>query len=194
MMVTSDLLPKGDKGNSDERFSSSVGEADPSSSMAEAGPSFSAGKAGPSSSKRRQSPRLSNKKENEAPESKATSTPRKRQRRSSQSSEVTPRRSSRIAVVLHVKEQQATAGVVKKRGPGRPPKVKKLEEYVPQHEWEVEKIVESQIDALTQEHFYRVKWKGYSAKLNTWEPKKNLSHCRKAIQDFEKALKRKKKK
>lgn len=57
-------------------------------------------------------------------------------------------------------------------------------------EWEVEKVVDSQIDAVTHEHFYRVKWKGYAAKFNTWEPKKHLNHCRRVIEAFEKGMKK----
>lgn len=59
-------------------------------------------------------------------------------------------------------------------------------------EWEVEQIVDSRIDADTYEHFYEVKWKGYSIKENTWEPKTNLSNCLDAIQAFEKRTQSKK--
>lgn len=52
-------------------------------------------------------------------------------------------------------------------------------------EWEVEKILESRIDSETYEHFYKVKWKGFSAKESTWEPKVNLTHCRESIEKFE---------
>ena len=52
-------------------------------------------------------------------------------------------------------------------------------------EWEVEKIVDSRIDADTCEHFYQVKWKGYSSKDNTWEPKLNLANCPGLIRAFE---------
>lgn len=53
-------------------------------------------------------------------------------------------------------------------------------------EWEVEKIIASKIDEHTREHFYLVKWKGFAAKENTWEPKKNLGRCHQAIQEYEK--------
>lgn len=59
-------------------------------------------------------------------------------------------------------------------------------------EWEVEKIVDSQIDADTHEHFYEVKWKGYPSEDNTWELKKDLVHCREAIADYEKQKKKRK--
>lgn len=53
-------------------------------------------------------------------------------------------------------------------------------------EWEVEKIVESQVDAVTRENFYLVKWKGFSSEHNTWEPKKNMVNCSRLVQDVEK--------
>lgn len=51
-------------------------------------------------------------------------------------------------------------------------------------EWEIEAIVGSMIDE-THEHFYEVKWKGFSSKENTWEPKINLANCQAAIRKFE---------
>lgn len=54
------------------------------------------------------------------------------------------------------------------------------------HEWEVEAIVDSRIDADTFEHFYEVKWKGYSSKENTWERKAQLTNCMDAIRVYEK--------
>ncbi|KAL7939175.1 hypothetical protein V8C35DRAFT_285911 [Trichoderma chlorosporum] len=53
-------------------------------------------------------------------------------------------------------------------------------------EWEVEKIVGSRIDEATMEHFFRVKWKGFSDKDNTWEPKKNLANCKSLVEAYEK--------
>ena len=55
----------------------------------------------------------------------------------------------------------------------------------------MERIVGSCIDAETHEHYYEVKWKGFSAKKNTWEPKAHLANCRVAVADFEKRSKRK---
>ncbi|KAM3453263.1 hypothetical protein MY3296_003854 [Beauveria thailandica] len=52
-------------------------------------------------------------------------------------------------------------------------------------DWEVEKIVDARIEAETYVHWYRVKWKGWSAKHNTWEPKKNLASCQDLIEEFE---------
>lgn len=51
--------------------------------------------------------------------------------------------------------------------------------------WEVEQIVGSRIEADTYIHYYEVKWKGWSAKHNTWEPKKNLADCKDLIKQFE---------
>lgn len=57
-------------------------------------------------------------------------------------------------------------------------------------EWEVEQIVDSMIDEETMEHFFKVKWKGYSSKDNTWEPKKNLSNCKDLLEAYEKKAKK----
>ncbi|KAK1245775.1 hypothetical protein MKX07_004844 [Trichoderma sp. CBMAI-0711] len=57
-------------------------------------------------------------------------------------------------------------------------------------EWEVEQIVNSMIDEETMEHFFRVKWKGYSTKDNTWEPKKNLVNCKDLLEAYEKKAKK----
>lgn len=54
-------------------------------------------------------------------------------------------------------------------------------------EWEVEQIVESRIDAETMQHWFKVKWKGYTSKHNTWEPKKNLANCKALLEKYEKA-------
>ncbi|KAJ3473726.1 hypothetical protein NLG97_g10163 [Lecanicillium saksenae] len=51
--------------------------------------------------------------------------------------------------------------------------------------WEVERIVGARIEADTYIHWYQVKWKSWSAKHNTWEPKKNLGSCLDLIEDFE---------
>ncbi|TQV96919.1 chromo (CHRromatin organization MOdifier) domain-containing protein [Cordyceps javanica] len=52
------------------------------------------------------------------------------------------------------------------------------------NEWEVECIVDSRIEADTYIHWYQVKWKGWGAKHNTWEPKKNLVSCQDLIEEF----------
>ncbi|KAL7796854.1 hypothetical protein V8C37DRAFT_371696 [Trichoderma ceciliae] len=52
-------------------------------------------------------------------------------------------------------------------------------------EWEVEEIVDSRIDQETLQHWFRVKWKGYTNKDNTWEPKKNLANCKTLVEKYE---------
>ncbi|UKZ90331.1 uncharacterized protein TrAFT101_005354 [Trichoderma asperellum] len=54
-------------------------------------------------------------------------------------------------------------------------------------EWEVEQIVDSRIDPETMQHWFKVKWKGYTSKHNTWEPKKNLTNCKALLEKYEKA-------
>ncbi|KAL7791657.1 hypothetical protein V8C43DRAFT_283589 [Trichoderma afarasin] len=58
-------------------------------------------------------------------------------------------------------------------------------------EWEVEKIVDSRIDEESLEHYFRVKWKGFSDKDNTWEPKKNLANCKGLVEAYEKKAEKK---
>ncbi|PHH89767.1 hypothetical protein CDD83_5303 [Cordyceps sp. RAO-2017] len=55
-------------------------------------------------------------------------------------------------------------------------------------EWEIERIIDSRIEAGTLRHFYLVKWKGFEAKQNTWEPKSNLTNCAAAIAAYEKKM------
>lgn len=52
-------------------------------------------------------------------------------------------------------------------------------------EWDVEDIVDTQIDNASSETLYLVKWKGYPSKENTWEPKENLGNCKSAIKRCE---------
>ncbi|KAM0255665.1 hypothetical protein ACHAQJ_005508 [Trichoderma viride] len=52
-------------------------------------------------------------------------------------------------------------------------------------EWEVEQIVDSRIDEETLQHWFKVKWKGYTSKHNTWEPKKNLANCKTLVEKYE---------
>ncbi|KAJ0164429.1 Chromobox -like protein 3 [Colletotrichum tanaceti] len=74
------------------------------------------------------------------------------------------------------------------RGVGRPkktpPKGKSIAPQFTDEEYVVEKIVDSRIDPATKEQMYMVKWKGYAAKDNTWEPKKNLRKCGAMIKTF----------
>ncbi|PHH67115.1 hypothetical protein CDD81_4510 [Ophiocordyceps australis] len=57
-------------------------------------------------------------------------------------------------------------------------------------EWEIEAIVESCIEADTFTHYYFVKWKGFSSKFNTWEPKINLKNCPAVLKAYEKRSKK----
>jgi hypothetical protein len=87
------------------------------------------------------------------------------------------------------KAQPAKAQPVKRRG--RPAGKAKESEATGKakggrKEWEVEKIVDSRIEEETLEHYFRVKWKGFSDKDNTWEPKKNLANCRGLVEAYEK--------
>ncbi|KAF4953856.1 hypothetical protein FGADI_5648 [Fusarium gaditjirri] len=137
--------------------------------------------------------------------------PAKRQRRSKVNSSVPPRRSKRVASTASLQDEDASgvkkgkpaAGkgrrgrppaetrvakseAVPKRSPGRPPARKKAARGESTTEWEVEKIIDSQVDADSKVLYYQVKWKGFSNKENTWEPKQNLGKCGKLIKDFEK--------
>lgn len=57
-------------------------------------------------------------------------------------------------------------------------------------EYVVEKIIISKED--NGKKMYRVKWKGWSAKYNTWEPLTNLTHCPQIIAKFEQQSAKKK--
>lgn len=57
-------------------------------------------------------------------------------------------------------------------------------------EWEVEEIIDSRIEAGTLVHYYEVKWRGFSSKHNTWEPKVHLQNCKEAIEEFERGQQR----
>lgn len=104
----------------------------------------------------------------------------------------TVRRSSRMARSRTVPQPGAAPKAVvtrqntKGRGKsGRKPKAARETGS----EWEVEKIVGSRIDADSLEHFYEVKWKGFTSKENTWEPKLNLTGCHEAIEEYERRAK-----
>ena len=57
------------------------------------------------------------------------------------------------------------------------------DEGVVDTDFEVEKIVAKR--KFGRQWKYRVKWKGYPSRQNTWEPKSSLTHCADAIADFE---------
>ena len=50
--------------------------------------------------------------------------------------------------------------------------------------------MDSAIDADTLEHMYRVKWKGYSLKETTWEPRKNLKHSAELVRSYDAKMKK----
>jgi hypothetical protein len=113
------------------------------------------------------------------------------------STQLPVRRSSRVAKPRAAKTRaasqtqaiQATRATKTRQVRGRPKKTASTSKVAVKaggREWEVEKVVASRIDADTYEPFYQVKWKGYPAKENTWEPKSNLSNCPQALRDFEK--------
>ncbi|CAG9986953.1 unnamed protein product [Clonostachys byssicola] len=111
-----------------------------------------------------------------------------------------PRRSGRVPTAAPVQASRATTkktsvskkDAPKKRGRKKVQAGAKQETKKSGQQWEVESIVDSQIDADTMEHFYKVKWKGYSTKENTWEPKSNLVGCQDALKEYERLKKKKK--
>ncbi|KAF5665525.1 Testis-specific chromodomain-containing protein [Fusarium heterosporum] len=157
-----------------------------------------------------------NEESNEEDPSKAVKPPPKRRRRTSPRAPTALRRSKRLTSAPPVANdgKVPTTGTIGKKGPGRPTQKSKARLRNPQAEviepatsrrvrnapvnkdqvtrsqdeveWEVEEIVDSQVDATTKKHFYLVKWKGFSEKDNTWEPKEHLGNCLKMIRDFEK--------
>ncbi len=63
--------------------------------------------------------------------------------------------------------------------------LKNREEERLQDEYEVEKILDKEIDPVSKQISYLVKWKGYSDTESTWERIENLKHSKQAIADFE---------
>ncbi|CAI6080619.1 unnamed protein product [Clonostachys chloroleuca] len=111
-----------------------------------------------------------------------------------------PRRSGRVPTTAPVQTSRAATkktrvsktDAPKKRGRKKAQAGAKQQTPKSGQQWEVESIVDSQIDADTMEHFYKVKWKGYSSKENTWEPKSNLVGCQDALKEYERQKKKKK--
>jgi hypothetical protein len=130
-----------------------------------------------------------------------TPTKRKRRTRAEKLAEAPRERrtSSRISKLQEVVSESLKT----RKGPGRPakgvqrsPKASKASQppSAPpayNQEWEVEAIIGARICADTHRHFYEVKWKGFSHKENTWEPKVNLGKCQQAIAQFERRMKKK---
>ncbi|EEY21054.1 predicted protein [Verticillium alfalfae VaMs.102] len=81
---------------------------------------------------------------------------------------------------------QSTASKVHKRR-GRPSKAKTSMKrgQGAEQEWEVESIEDSLIDRKGGVHYYQVKWKGFPASQNTWEPRASLSKCKDIITAFQ---------
>lgn len=52
--------------------------------------------------------------------------------------------------------------------------------------------MDDRVDAKTKKTTYCVKWKGYSQKDNTWEPKANLTHAVALLKKYEASSKEKK--
>jgi hypothetical protein len=48
------------------------------------------------------------------------------------------------------------------------------DEELAEDEWEVERILDKRFDTTRRCYEYRVKWKGYEDKHNSWEPEDNL--------------------
>ena len=59
------------------------------------------------------------------------------------------------------------------------------EESEDNEEFEVEQILDKRYEKGSGELWYLVKWKGHDSSANTWEPIKNLIHCRESIKEFE---------
>lgn len=110
--------------------------------------------------------------------------------------QVSGRRSGRLATAHTTPQTQSTSNATKNRQPKKAQRKviskPKAATKAGGREWEVEEVVDSRIDADTYEHFYKVKWRGYSSKENTWEPKTNLSNCIEAIRTYEKLAESKK--
>jgi hypothetical protein len=51
-------------------------------------------------------------------------------------------------------------------------------------EWEVEEVLDDMIEESFT-HMFLVKWKGYPASENTWEPRGNLQGCASLVEKYE---------
>lgn len=52
-------------------------------------------------------------------------------------------------------------------------------------EFEIERIVDKQLDEISQEWWYRVRWKGFSDKEDTWEAKEDLINAKEMVDEYE---------
>ncbi|KAM8721629.1 hypothetical protein ACLKA7_007502 [Drosophila subpalustris] len=85
----------------------------------------------------------------------------------------------------NVAAKKTTAGA-KGSGAGRGRKPGKKVESDPDKEWAVERILDF-VDDDEHGGLYRIRWKGFGAKEDTWEPESNLS-CEGLIEKFKKGL------
>ena len=51
--------------------------------------------------------------------------------------------------------------------------------------FEVEKILDERINNNNNESEFLIKWKGYTAEENSWEPLRNLGKCQYLLEDFQ---------
>ena len=51
-------------------------------------------------------------------------------------------------------------------------------------EWSVEAIISDYYNVQQQKNLYQVKWKGYSANNNTFEPLEHLQRCQKKLFEY----------
>lgn len=107
--------------------------------------------------------------------------PSRQRPRRSDALDAPPPPKKKRAVTVQVPRASSPA----KRRSGRVPAETKTTNAEPEMEWEVEKIMDSGVNRPTGVHLYLVKWKGFSNKENTWEPRMNLSKCHKLLRDFE---------
>lgn len=82
---------------------------------------------------------------------------------------------------FHPRSQAPKKAAGAKRGPK--PKAAQPKEQ----EFEVERIDDHKVNGKTT--MFYVKWKGYSAEENTWEPKSNMAHAADLLQEYEAAAK-----
>ncbi|QRW25686.1 hypothetical protein RhiXN_10762 [Rhizoctonia solani] len=58
-----------------------------------------------------------------------------------------------------------------------------------EEEYKVEGITDAK--ECNRKWFFRVKWKGYRSKENTWEPQENLKNAEKILKEYKKEIKKK---
>ncbi|KAM0520974.1 hypothetical protein ACHAPS_006698 [Verticillium nonalfalfae] len=83
------------------------------------------------------------------------------------------------------KDQYSSVMVHKRRGRPSKAKTSMKRGQGAEQEWEVESIEDSLIDRKGGVHYYQVKWKGFPASQNTWEPRASLSKCKDIITAFQ---------